>query len=83
MKLINPSVKIIEFNNPNNERLKAEYAARTCYASIDRMSESSIYKNNKFLDMLIKNKHYSPLEFATIYLLIPETETSSIDLCKG
>lgn len=48
-----------------------ELAGRTCYKSEDKITSDSW---EKFIDMLQKRKHYSPMEFGTIYLTI---DTSS------
>lgn len=44
-----------------------ELAGRTCYKSEDKITSDSW---EKFIDMLMKRKHYSPMEFGTIYLTI-------------
>ncbi len=38
-----------------------EFAARTCYNSFDKMKEGS---DTKIIEMLIKNKHFTPIEHA-------------------
>lgn len=45
-----------------------ELAGRTCYKSEDKITEDSA---KKFVDMLIKRGHGSPLEHGTVYLKIP------------
>lgn len=70
MKIINPSVEEIKQESGLKGIYKAiEIAGRTCYASLDKICEGSaeIMYNN-----LVKNKHYSPLEFGTVYLVVPD-----------
>lgn len=66
MKLINQSAEIWE----QPEGLEGVYkqvekAARLCYKSEDKITDDS-YK--KFIDMLEKREHLSPLEHGTVYL---------------
>ena len=45
-----------------------EYAGRVCYHSTDKIEPESA---ERFVDKLIKSKHYAPLEFGIIYLKMP------------
>ena len=66
MKLIQQSAEIWE--QPKGEvgiYKQVERAARLCYKSEDKITDDS-YK--KFIDMLEKREHLSPLEHGTIYL---------------
>lgn len=69
MKLIKPSIKLIE-QGPGKEGIlkQIELAGRTSYKSYDKISDDS-YK--KFINMLIKRGHLSPLEHGSVYLKIP------------
>ena len=51
----------------------AEIAGRTCYHSLDRIEEGSA---EKFVDRMVNNEHYAPIEHLTIYLKIPRKERS-------
>ena len=67
MKLIEPTVKIIE-QPPGMDGLLAhiDYCAGICY------NRTTIHKNPKqFVDEMIKVGHMRPLEFGTVYLSIP------------
>lgn len=68
MRLIKPSHEIIE-QEPGLLGVckQIEKAARVSYKSENRITEDS-WKS--LLDNLLKNKHYSPFEFGTIYLTI-------------
>lgn len=75
MKLIKPSIKLIE-QEPGKEGIlkQIELAARTSYKSYNKITNDS-YK--KFIDMLIERGHLSPLEHGSVYLKIPiKAETS-------
>lgn len=66
MKLIESNVEYI----PQAEGLEGIYrqieiAGRTAYKSEDKITEGSA---KKFVDMLIRNKHYAALEHGTVYL---------------
>lgn len=68
MKLIEPSVKILEQASGINGIYKQiEVAARLCYKSEDKITEDSA---KRFVDMLIKNGHGAMLEHGTVYLKI-------------
>lgn len=66
MKLIQQSAEIWEQQSGLEGVYKqVERAARLCYKSEDKITDDS-YK--KFIDMLEKREHLSPLEHGTIYL---------------
>ena len=69
MKLTNSNYQIIPSNGNTLEGIykDIEIAARTCYKSEDKITEDSA---TKFVDNLIKRKHYAMLEFGTVYLTI-------------
>lgn len=64
MKLIEPSVQIIEEKDPYK---MIELAGRTCYHSQDKITEDSA---KEFVDRMIKLGHGAMLEHGTIYLEI-------------
>lgn len=66
MKVINPSVEILE-QQPgiNGIYQQIERAGRTCYKSEDRMTIGS---SKRFVDRMIYSQHYSMLEHGTVYL---------------
>lgn len=68
MKLIEPSVQIIEEKDPYK---MIELAGRTCYKSEDKITENSA---KEFVDRMIKLGHGAMLEHGTIYLKIDKTE---------
>ena len=67
MRLIKPSFQIIKPTGYTIDDIynSIELAGRVSYKSEDRITEDSA---KKFVDMLMKRKHYSPLEFGTVYL---------------
>lgn len=73
MKLVNQSADLISTGESNyNDMLKViEKAGRTCYKSLDRITDDSA---EKFVNSLIKSGHHSVLEHGTLYLYfeIPE-----------
>lgn len=64
MKLIESSVQIIEEKDPYK---MIELAGRTCYHSLDKITEDS---SKEFVDRMIKLGHGAMLEHGTIYLTI-------------
>lgn len=64
MKLIESSVQIIEEKDPYK---MIELAGRTCYHSLDKITEDSA---KEFVDRMIKLGHGAMLEHGTIYLTI-------------
>ena len=69
MRLIKPSFQIIKPTGYTIDDIykSIELAGRVSYKSEDRITEDSA---KKFVDMLMKRKHYSPLEFGTVCLYI-------------
>lgn len=70
MQFIEPSAKVI-YQVPTLEgALKmSEFAARTCYASTDKMVwNGEMDKTNAFIDNLVKSGHGEPVECNAIYL---------------
>lgn len=69
MRLIKSSFQIIKPTGYTIDDIykSIELAGRVSYKSEDKITEDSA---KKFVDMLIKRKHYSPLEFGTVYLKI-------------
>lgn len=66
MKLIEPKYEILNQQPGIDGAYRmAEYAGRVCYKSDCNIKEDSA---PKFVDMLIKSRHMTPLEHATIYL---------------
>lgn len=72
MKLINQSYEICRTHGYTLQDVykDIERAARISYKSEDKITEDSA---EKMVQRLIKMKHYSPLEFGTIYLKIKTT----------
>lgn len=66
MKLIKPSFKILE-QGPGLQGIykQIELAGRTCYKSLDRITEDSA---KDFVNRMIKSQHYAMLEHGTVYL---------------
>ena len=75
MKLIKPSVEIIkqEEYDLNHIFKFIELAGRTCYKSEDKITEDSA---KEFVDRMIKSGHGAMLEHGTVYLTIPNKNTS-------
>lgn len=63
MKLIEPSVNIIEESNPLKQ---IERIGRICYKSEDKITEDSA---PKFVDMLVNRKHYAMLEHGVVHFV--------------
>lgn len=78
MKLVNPSVEIIE-QEPGLEGIyrQIERAGRTCYKSEDKITETSA---KGFVDRMVKMKHLSTCEFGTVYLKIPAGKYQFLDI---
>lgn len=66
MKLIKPSFEILE-QGPGIHGIykQIELAGRTCYKSLDRITEDSA---KDFVNRMIKSQHYAMLEHGTVYL---------------
>lgn len=83
MKLIKPSVQIIEQDKDNyniNSVFKTiELAGRTCYKSEDRITEDSA---KEFVERMIKSGHGAMLEHGTVYLTIPTFYTQDVGILK-
>lgn len=75
MKLINPSVELITQEAGLEGIYKIiEKVGRTCYKSEDKITESS---TKPFVDKLIKSRHLSMLEHATVHLKFPASKDVS------
>lgn len=83
MKLIKPSVQIIEQDTDNyniNSVFKIiELAGRTCYKSENRITEDSA---KEFVERMIKSEHGAMLEHGTVYLTIPIYYTQDVGVLK-
>ena len=83
MKLIKPSVQIIEQDtdnyNINNVFKVIELAGRTCYKSEDKITEDSA---KEFVERMIKSGHGAMLEHGTVYLTIPTFYTQDVGILK-
>ena len=81
MKLIKPSVQIIEQDNYDiNSIFKTiELAGRTCYKSENRITEDSA---KEFVERMIKSGHGAMLEHGTVYLTIPNSDITDIGIYK-
>lgn len=68
MKLINPSVQLLE-QGPGLQGIykQIELAGRTCYKSEDKITEDSA---KGFVDRMIKSGHGAMLEHGTVYLIL-------------
>lgn len=81
MKLINPSVQLLE-QGPGLQGIykQIELAGRTCYKSENKITENSA---QTFVDRMINSKHYAMLEHGTVYLTVPgESEPDEIGQCS-
>ena len=81
MKLIKPSVQIIEQDNYDiNSIFKTiELAGRTCYKSENKITENSA---KEFVERMIKSGHGAMLEHGTVYLTIPTFYTQDVGILK-
>ena len=81
MKLIKPSVQIIEQDNYDiNSIFKTiELAGRTCYKSENKITENSA---KEFVERMIKSGHGAILEHGTVYLTIPTFYTQDVGILK-
>jgi thymidylate synthase (FAD) len=68
MKIIEASFKVLE--DFESIYKKIEYCGRTCYQSFDKITSDSYVK---FIQMIMKNGHYSVLEHANIYIVCEES----------
>jgi thymidylate synthase (FAD) len=68
MQLVQPSFEIIEQETGLNGIYKhIELAGRTCYKSLDKITENSA---QEFVDRMIKSGHGAMLEHGTVYLKV-------------
>ena len=65
MKIIKPSVEEITQNNLFEH---IEICGSTCYKSTDKITKGSA---DRFVKMLVNNRHGSVLEHGTVYLVVP------------
>lgn len=81
MKLIEQSYEICKTHGYTLQDVykDIERAARVSYKSEDKITEDSA---EKMVKRLINMKHYSPLEFGTIYLKFPNTSLGEVDVEK-
>ena len=81
MKLINQSYEICKTHGYTLQDIykDIERAVRVSYKSEDKITEDSA---EKMVKRLINMKHYSPLEFGTVYLKFPNTCLSEVDVEK-
>lgn len=83
MRIINQSYEICGSHGYDLEGIykDIEKAARISYKSEDKITKDSAYK---MVSRLIEMKHYSPLEFGTVYLTVPiEGNEKMIDFYKN
>lgn len=81
MKLINQSYEICKTHGYTLQDIykDIERAARVSYKSEDKITEDSA---EEMVKRLINMKHYSPLEFGTVYLEFPNTSLGEVDVEK-
>lgn len=81
MKLINQSYEICKTHGYTLQDIykDIERAARVSYKSEDKITEDSA---EEMVKRLINMKHYSPLEFGTVYLKFPNTSLGEVDVEK-
>lgn len=81
MKLIEQSYEICKTHGYTLQDIykDIERAARVSYKSEDKITEDSA---EKMVKRLINMKHYSPLEFGTVYLKFPNTSLGEVDVEK-
>ena len=81
MNIINQSYEICKTHGYTLQDIykDIERAARVSYKSEDKITEDSA---EKMVERLINMKHYSPLEFGTIYLKFPNTSLGEVDVEK-
>lgn len=81
MKLINQSYEICKTYGYTLQDIykDIERAARVSYKSEDKITEDSA---EEMVKRLINMKHYSPLEFGTVYLKFPNTSLGEVDVEK-
>ncbi len=81
MKIIEQSAEICKTHGYTLQNIykDIERAARVSYKSEDKITEDSA---EKMVKRLINMKHYSPLEFGTVYLKFPNTSLKDLDVEK-
>ncbi len=81
MKIIEQSAEICKTHGYTLQDIykDIERAARVSYKSEDKITEDSA---EKMVKRLINMKHYSPLEFGTVYLKFPNTSLKDLDVEK-
>lgn len=81
MKLINQSYEICKTHGYTLQDIykDIERAARVSYKSEDKITEDSA---EEMVKRLINMKHYSPLEFGTVYLKFPNISLGEVDVEK-
>ena len=81
MNIINQSYEICKTHGYTLQDIykDIERAARVSYKSEDKITEDSA---EKMVERLINMKHYSPLEFGTVYLKFPNTSLDEVDVEK-
>lgn len=81
MNIINQSYEICKTHGYTLQDIykDIERAARVSYKSEDKITEDSA---EEMVKRLINMKHYSPLEFGTVYLKFPNTSLGEVDVEK-
>ena len=81
MNIINQSYEICKTHGYTLQDIykDIERAARVSYKSEDKITKDSA---EEMVERLINMKHYSPLEFGTVYLKFPNTSLSEVDVEK-
>ena len=81
MNIINQSYEICKTHGYTLQDVykDIERSARVSYKSEDKITENSA---EKMVERLINMKHYSPLEFGTVYLKFPNTSLGEVDVEK-
>lgn len=75
MQITVPEIEVIK-QEPGIEGIykQVELAGRTCYQSFDKITETSA---KDFTNRMMKSGHHAMLEHSSIYLSIPNNETTS------
>lgn len=81
MNIINQSYEICKTHGYTLQDIykDIERAARVSYKSEDKITEDSA---EEMVERLINMKHYSPLEFGTVYLKFPNTSLGEVNVEK-
>lgn len=77
MKIIEPSAHIEDL--PENIYQRIDKAASVCY---QRPAKPTVEEAMEFCQGMIKRKHWMPLEFATVHLVVPSDFRNHFDGCK-